>query len=131
MCSLRPEVFTGETTIPLVASDMTESNQGVNRFRVCVVLVGICIAATVLLQACGGRKEYSYATLADAAKAGEINRGWIPDYLPTSSHAIRIIYDPSSPRTWCAFEFSPADSQILKKNLTSGDALRQLLKRVA
>ena len=52
------------------------------------------------------------------------------NYLPTSSHAIHIVYDPSSPRTWCAFEFSPADSQGLKKNLTSVNALPQRLKRV-
>jgi hypothetical protein len=102
----------------------------VSRFRGRVALVGICIAASALLQACSGRHEFSYATLADAIKAGEINRGWIPDYLPTSSHAIHIIYDPSSPRTWCAFEFSPADSQGLKKNLTSVNALPERLKRV-
>jgi hypothetical protein len=88
------------------------------------------VAATVLLQACGGSKEYSYATLADAVKAGEIGHGWIPDYLPTSSHAIRIVYDPSSPRTWCAFEFSPADSQSLKMNLTSLNVLPQRLQRL-
>jgi|SRR5215472_3454255 len=101
-----------------------------NRFRVRVVLLGMWVAASALLQGCGDRKEYSYATLADAVKAGEISRGWIPDYLPTSSHAIRIVYDPSSPRTWCAFEFSPADSRSLKKNLTSVDALPERLKRV-
>ena len=128
MCPVRPEVFTRETTIPLVASDMI--GKANNRFRSRVVLLGMCIAASVLLPGCGDGKEYSYATLADAAKAGEISRGWIPDYVPTSSHAIHIVYDPSSPRTWCAFEFSPADSQSLKKNLTSADALPQRLKRV-
>ncbi len=119
---------TGESTVPLVASDMIGNAK--NRFRSRVVLLGMCIAASVLLPGCGDRKEYSYATLADAAKAGEISRGWIPDYVPTSSHAIHIVYDPSSPRTWCAFEFSPADSQSIKKNLTSADALPQRLKRV-
>jgi len=101
-----------------------------SRFRARVVLLGMCIAAGVLLQACGDRQESSYATLADAAKAGEINRGWIPGYLPASSHAIHIVYDPSSPRTWCAFEFFPADSQSLKKNLTSVNVLPQRLQRV-
>jgi hypothetical protein len=128
MCPIRPEVFTRETTIPLVAGDII--GNGKNRSRAGVALLGMCIAANALLQACGDRQESSYATLADAAKAGEINRGWIPDYLPTSSHAIRIVYDPSSPRTWCAFEFSPADSQSLKKNLTSVSALPERLKRV-
>jgi len=101
-----------------------------NRFRARVVLLGMCFAASALLHGCGDRKEYSYSALADAVKAGEVSRGWIPDYLPTSSHAIHIVYDPSSPRTWCAFEFSPADSQSLKKNLTSVAALPQRLKRV-
>jgi hypothetical protein len=128
MCPVRPEVFNRETVIPLVASDMI--GNGKNRFRARIVLLGMCIAANALLQACGDRQESSYATLADAAKAGDINRGWIPDYLPTSSHAIHIVYDPSSPRTWCAFEFSPADSQSLKKNLTSVDVLPQRLKHV-
>jgi hypothetical protein len=93
-------------------------------------IVNCPIAATALLQARGNRQESSYATLADAVKAGEISRGWIPEYLPTSSHAIHIVYDPSSPRTWCAFEFSPADSQSFKKNLKSVNALPQRLKRV-
>jgi hypothetical protein len=87
--------------------------------RCSVVLMSACIAAVAYLQACSGRQESSYTTLDDAIKAGEITRGWIPDYLPRSSHAIRITYDPSSPRTWCAFEFSPAAPQDLKKNLTS------------
>jgi hypothetical protein len=104
--------------------------KGKNRLTARIVLLGMCIAANALLQACGDRQESSYATLADAIKAGEISRGWIPDYLPTSSHAIHIVYDPSSPRTWCAFEFSPADSQSLKKNLTSVNALPQRLQRV-
>ena len=74
--------------------------------------------------------RYSYATLADAIKAGEIDRHWVPDYLPLSSRAIHLIYDPSSPRTWCAFEFSPADAQGLKKNLMSIDTLPERLKRM-
>jgi hypothetical protein len=94
------------------------------------VLVITCIAASACLQACAGRQESSYASLEDAIKAGEITRGWIPDSLPRSSRSIHIIYDPSSPRTWCAFEFSPADSQGLKKNLTSVNALPQPVKRV-
>jgi len=101
-----------------------------NHFSGRLLLVGTLIAASSLLQTCGDRRESSYPSFADAIEAGEITRGWIPDYLPKSSHAIHIIYDPSSPRTWCAFEFSPADSQGLKRNLTSVNALPQRLKRV-
>lgn len=100
-----------------------------NHFRACGALL-VCIAATGLLQACGNKQESSYATLAEASKAGEITRGWIPDYLPASSRAIRIVYDPSSPRTWCSFAFSPADSHSLKKYLTGVSVLPQRLKRL-
>ena len=101
-----------------------------SRLRARVLLVSTCIAASAFLQACSGRRESSYASLADASEAGEITRGWIPDYLPGSAHSIHIVYDPSSPRTWCTFEFSPTDSQTLKKNLTSINALPQRVKRI-
>ncbi len=103
---------------------------GKDRLRAGVVLVSACIAASAFLQACSDRQESSYASLNDAINAGEVTRGWIPDYLPRSSHAIRIIYDPSSPRTWCAFEFFPADSGDLKRNLTSVNALPERVKHV-
>jgi hypothetical protein len=93
-------------------------------------LVGLCVEASMFLQACNNRQESFYPSLADAIKAGEVMRGWIPDYLPKSSHAIRIIYDPSSPRTWCAFQFSPADSQGLKKNLAGIETLPQKVKHM-
>ncbi len=101
-----------------------------NRFRSCVLGIGMCIAAIGILHACGSRKEASYATFGDAVDAGEIRRGWIPDYVPSSSHEIHIVYDPSSPRTWCAFNFSPNDSTNFRKNLKSLDALPQRLKRL-
>ena len=95
-----------------------------------VRLVGICVAAVIFVQSCGSRRESFYPSLADAKKAGEINRGWIPDYIPESSHAIHIVYDPESPRTWCAFEFSPSDSQTFQKNLTHVDTLPIRVKHV-
>jgi hypothetical protein len=91
----------------------------------------LCVGLSIILAAgCGDRRESSYPSLADAIRAGEINRGWIPDFLPESSRAIHIIYDPASPRTYCAFEFSPADSQRLMKNLTNLDALPPSVKHV-
>jgi hypothetical protein len=145
MRTVHPEVFTWEADFHMVVSTMTVAQsfarscsnvvrlitgKGKGRLRARVLLVGICIVASALLQTCGDRRETFYPSLADAIKAGEVIRGWIPDYLPRSSHAIRIIYDPSSPRTWCAFEFSPADSQGLKENLVSVSALPKRVKRV-
>jgi hypothetical protein len=112
------------------SSGCSPSANGENRLRPTLPLVGVCLAAIMVIQACRDRQEYFYATLAYAVKAGEITRGWIPDFLPASSHAIHLIYDPSSPRTWCVFEFSPSDSQSFKKHLKSVGVLPQLLKHV-
>ena len=96
-----------------------------------LVLPILCVGLSLILAAgCGDRRESFYPSLADAISAGETNRGWIPDFLPESSRAIHIIYDPASPRTYCAFEFSPDDSQRLMKNLTNLDALPPSVKHV-
>jgi len=92
-------------------------------------------AATIALlpTACGsGRQEYFYQTLSDADKAGEITRGWIPDDLvPSSSRAIHLVEELSPSMAWCAFEFLPADSLNLRKNLKSVDALPPSVSRVS
>ncbi len=98
-------------------------------FRTRVVVV-LWIALSVCLQACRERRESFYPTLGDAVTAGEIARGWIPDFLPASSHAIHIIYNPASPRTWCAFDFSSDDSARLRKALSGLDTIPPQLRRV-
>src|SRR5207253_1010800 len=109
-------------------------NCGYDGMRVEVLLrkIALCILLASVLVACrGDRNEYSYETLADADKAGEIARGWIPDGLmPSSSRAIRLVEELSPSREWCAFEFLPADSQNLKKNLKNVDTLPPSVRRV-
>jgi hypothetical protein len=109
-------------------------NGGYDGMRAEVLLrkIALCILLASVLVACrGDRNEYSYQTLADADKAGEIARGWIPDDLmPSSSRAIRLVEELSPSREWCAFEFLPADSQNLKKNLKSVDTLPPSVRRV-
>jgi hypothetical protein len=86
---------------------------------------------TSMLVGCGGRKQYFYNTLADADKAGEITRGWIPDDLmPGSSRALHLVEELSPSREWCAFEFLPTDSQNLRNNLTSIDRLPRAVTHV-
>jgi hypothetical protein len=76
------------------------------------------------------RHESFYASLADADKDGAITRGWIPTFLPQSSRAIHELHDLSPSREWCAFEFRPSDSQSLRKNIKSVDALTPSVRRV-
>ena len=91
-----------------------------------------CISLGWILVACGNdRREYFYQTLADADKAGEITRGWIPhDLIPNSSRAIHLVEELSPSKEWCAFEFSLADAEILRKNLKSIDTLPPSVRRV-
>jgi hypothetical protein len=90
----------------------------------------LCIAPGALFQACRESRESFYPSLSDAVKSGETTRGWIPEFLPSSSRAIHVIYNPSSPSTWCAFEFSSDDSQGLREKLTKADTLPPSVKRV-
>lgn len=85
------------------------------RYRAMSAVSVLC--ATVIFQSCREGRESYYASLSDAVAAGEITRGWVPDFLPASSHAIHEVHNPASPRTWCAFAFSPSDSQRFLKNV--------------
>jgi len=91
----------------------------------------LCVTlASILVEGCGGKRDLFYGSLADAAKAGEIDRGWIPDYLPKTSRAIHLTEQDSPSKEWCGFEFLPTDSQSLRENLKGVDALPPSVRRV-
>jgi hypothetical protein len=90
-----------------------------------------CFCLIFVIVACdGGWRESFYPSLADAGKAGEITRGWIPDFLPKSAKRIHEAHRIEHPRTWCAFEFSPPDSEDLRKNLQAVDTLPTSVTRI-
>jgi len=95
-------------------------------------LAALCLCLTAVLLGCGGdRREYFYQTLADADKAGEITRGWIPDDLiPSSSRAIHLVEELSPSKEWCAFEFPPPDWQTPGNDFKRVDALPPSLSHV-
>ncbi len=96
-----------------------------------IFLAVACIAMSVLLQSCGKRQEKFYPSLADAAKAGEVTRGWLPGFIPGSSQNLHLLYDPSSPRTFAAFDFAPKDAQRLTDHLTVVDQLPSSVSHIA
>jgi hypothetical protein len=72
----------------------------------------------------GDRRESFYPSIVEAQKDGAITRGWIPDdILPSSSRTIHEMHKLSPSTEWCAFEFDPADSQRLRKNLKRVDVI--------
>lgn len=94
-------------------------------------LAGIALLCLMLpLVGCSRGNERSYATLADADKAGEITRRWIPDFVPQSSRNIRIIGGVSPTFEYCAFDFSPADSRNFKNAITPVDSLPEWARQV-
>jgi hypothetical protein len=96
-----------------------------------VPMAALCVALACILGAgCDSRRELSYRAFADAVKAGEITRDWIPDYLPKTSRAIHLVEQDSPSREWCGFEFLPTDPQSLRESLKIIDALPPSVKRV-
>lgn len=105
--------------------------KGLVRLREAASIGLLCIGLVCCLVAChSDRRESFYPSLADAKKAGAIDRGWIPDFLPESSRGIHEVHDLSPSTTWCAFEFLPSDSQELRKNLKGVDAHLPTVRRV-
>ena len=100
--------------------------------RAAMALLGLVLIALVGLFVLwpSNRFETFYPSLADARKEGAVDRGWIPDFLPESSHNIHELHELSPSRGWCAFEFRTNDSQQLRKNLKSVAALPDSVKRV-
>jgi hypothetical protein len=95
---------------------------------VCVFCSGL---VSVLVACHSDRPESFYASLADIRKAEASAQSWIPDdLLPASSRTIHVVGELSPSKEWCAFEFLPADSQNLLKNLKSLDALPPPVKYV-
>ena len=77
------------------------------------------------------RYESFYPSLGEAAKDGAITRGWVPDeLLPRSSRSIHEVHNLSPSTEWCAFEFTPADSQNLLSKLRHVAVLPPTLRHV-
>jgi hypothetical protein len=59
----------------------------------------------------------SYATLAEAERAGAIEHGWMPAGLPPGTHDIREAHGTDSRHRWALFSFHPSDVGALKRLL--------------
>lgn len=105
---------------------------GVLRTAKRVVTSVLCFGLVSVLVGChGDRTEWFYTSLADVRNAEASTQSWIPDdILPASSRNIHVVGELSPSNEWCAFEFLPADSQNLLKNLKNLDTLPPPLKDV-
>ena len=103
-----------------------------NSLKTPLLLAVLFTGLTPYLLGCGrDLRESFYPSLADADKAEASAPSWIPDdLLPGSSRAIHEVHEISPSTEWCAFEFLPTDSQGLRKNLKSVDALPPSVRHV-
>jgi hypothetical protein len=91
----------------------------------------VCASLACVLTAChSDRSESFYSSLTEAKKDGAIDRGWIPDFMPDSSHNIHELHDLSPSTQWCAFEVSAADVPSLRKLLKSDGTSLSSVRRV-
>jgi hypothetical protein len=71
----------------------------------CVAIVGMA----VIVGSCSERPEAFYADAAAARAARAMDRGWIPDWVPTTARAIHEVHDIDTNQSLLAFSFDPAD----------------------
>lgn len=79
-----------------------------------VLPVLIAIAA---LCGCVEQSHRRYASRADAVAAGELARGWLPDWVPEAAFDIRLQGDLDTNRIWLRFELPPSDFASLRSKL--------------
>lgn len=63
----------------------------------------------------------TYASLAEAQRAGAVDRGWIPAGLPAGAHELRAAHDPNSERRWGLFSFHSQDAAALQGLIASSE----------
>ena len=87
--------------------------------------------AALLLTACGDITEERYDTYAEARDAGMIERGWMPDFVPTSATDIHDVHDldtnaqtlifsvPTSevPATTARFRPAPTEDRAIARRM--------------
>lgn len=72
----------------------------------------------------GETLEASYADMSEARKEGGVGRGWIPEWLPTSSRSLREVHNLDSNRQLLAFQWQAGQAWSLPdgcQRITSKD----------
>ncbi len=85
------------------------------------VMLAVAVTAGIALSSCRDLDVVTgaYDTLAEAQRAGAIERGWLPRGLPSGAHDIREAHDLDRHRQWGLFNFEPSDDDALKGMLRS------------
>jgi hypothetical protein len=99
--------------------------------RIAVAPTCVLLIVYLVVGCRAGRAEWFYPSLADVKRAEPSAQSWVPDnILPTTSRNIHIAGEASPSNEWCAFEFSPVDSETFLKTLSKADTLPQGVRNV-
>ncbi|MCK4847118.1 MAG: hypothetical protein KAS88_05540 [Deltaproteobacteria bacterium] len=60
--------------------------------------------------------DVTYSDHEAAVKAGEIERGWMPTYIPTSAKEIRTRHNIDTNNLWWSFYYDPKDYDFMDKS---------------
>ena len=75
-----------------------------------LVVVGTFVGAMLLIKR-SETKDSHYQTYDQAVAAGEVERGWIPAFVPRSARNIEETHDLATNYQWLSFVAPPADLQ--------------------
>ncbi len=81
------------------------------------------VAALACGVSCSDQRESRYVDVAAVRQAGALDRGWIPDILPTDGVDIREVHDTDTNRTWGCFR-TPGGADAVRSKLHSLQATR-------
>jgi hypothetical protein len=77
------------------------------------------------LPACGEQVEETYPTWAEAQRAGAVERGWVPFFVPPSAREIRDSHDLDGNRQTLLFVVRPSDVEAMVLGFPSASAANQ------
>lgn len=81
------------------------------------------IAAMVLsLAGCGDQMEDTYSSYSDAQRAGAIERGWVPAFVPSSASDIADSHNLDTNRQTLKFTIPPSEIGMMVTGLPSVSA---------
>jgi hypothetical protein len=89
------------------------------------------LALLAPLSACSDAVTESYATWEDARRAGSIERGWLPAFVPSSAYEIRDTHDVDTNAQTLTFKVPATDVDTLVSRLPRVPTDRFNASRVA
>jgi hypothetical protein len=93
------------------------------------------LASAILLAACGDVVDESYGTWHEAKRAGAVERGWVPPFVPTTARDLRSVHNVDTNSQSLTFRLPPQAVQpmiddIAPLSRVNGNILRRAINEV-